>query len=194
MWGWVVLYILSGLLLLLVFVLCVPLVVAFDWDANRQPRTTIRVEWFFGLIRFTPQTKTTLPREPSPQKKKRKKLGPSKVLRIITIKGLFKKAARLVKSWLKQIKLKKLEGDIKIEFDDPADAGKAFAVLGASYPIIRLTRLSKVRVEPVLGDDIGVRGNFRAVVSLQPIRLVAPALRFMLSKPGLLVMKTVIAG
>jgi len=154
----------------------------------------LRLVWLFGLIRFSPRRKTRTKEEPPHEKKVKKRPSLTKILKIVTIEGLFGKVAALVKSSLRQIRIADIEGDIRLEFDDPADAGLVYALLGAAYPIVRYTRLNRVSIEPVLGDEIAIMGNARAVIRLQPIRLVVPALKFIFSRPAFSAMKTAIAG
>lgn len=189
-----VLIVLSGLVFLFVLSLCVPVDAVLEWDSTKQPRTRLIVVWLFGLIRFSPgrgkRAKVKSPRE----KKVRRMPSLTKILKIITIEGLFGKVAALVKSSLRQIRIEDIEGDIKLELDDPADAGLVCALLGAAYPIVWSTRLNRISIEPVLGEELLIRGSARAVVRLQPIRLVVPGLKFMFSRPAFSAMKTAIAG
>ncbi|MFC2123149.1 hypothetical protein ACFLRP_05645, partial [Bacteroidota bacterium] len=46
---WVLLT-LAGLAALLLFLLCVPLELAFDLEVNGRPKSGLRLVWFFGLI------------------------------------------------------------------------------------------------------------------------------------------------
>jgi len=128
------------------------------------------------------------------EKRVRKRPGLRRIWKIVTTEGLLGKVASLVKSSLRQIRIEELEGDIRIELDDPADAGFVYAALGAAYPVLRLTRLNQVRIEPFLGEEVTVRGKARAVIRLQPIRLVIPLLKFVFSRPAFSAMKTAIAA
>lgn len=193
MWFLIVLAVLAGLIVLLLLVLCVPVDVVIEWDSTKHPRIQLTLLWLFGLIRFAPGKKRGMQAESRREKKVRKRPGLIKVLKIITTRGLFGKVASLVKSSLRKVRIAELEGDIKLELDDPADAGFVYGVLGAAYPILRLTRLNQIRIEPVLGEEVMVRGNARALIGLQPIRLVLPLLKFIFSRPAFLAMKTAVA-
>ncbi|MDO8578953.1 MAG: hypothetical protein Q7R50_07235 [Dehalococcoidales bacterium] len=194
MWVLIVLAVLLSLIVLFVLSLCVPIDAVLEWDSTKLPRTRLRLVWLFGLVHFAPGRGTTAKAEPARKKNVRRMPGLTKMLKIITTEGLFGKVAALVKSSLRQIRIEKLEGDIRLELDDPADAGFVYAMLGAAYPIFRSTRLNQVRIEPVLGEEVVIRGNARAVIRLQPIRLVVPSLKFMFSHPAFSAMKTAIAG
>ncbi len=189
-----VLIVLAGLVVLFVIVLCIPIDAVLEWDSNKKPRMWLRLVWLFGLVRFSPDRETKAKVESIGEKKARRRPGLAKLLKIITTEGLFGKVAALVKSSLRQIRIEELKGDIRLELDDPADAGFVYAMLGAAYPIFRSTRLNRVRIEPVLGKEVVIRGNARAVIRLQPIRLVVPSLKFMFSRPAFSAMKTAIAG
>ncbi len=186
--------VLVGLIVLFVLSLCIPFDAVLDWDSTKQLRPRLRLVWLFGLVSFAPGRETRAKTAPQGEKKPRRKPGMKKMLKIITTEGLFGKVAAFVKSSLRQIRIAQLEGDIRLKLDDPADAAFVYAVLGAVYPVFRSTRLNRIRIEPVLGEEVMIRGNARMVVRLQPIRLVVPSLKFSLSRPAFSAMKTVIAG
>ena len=193
MWALIVLAALAGLVVLFLLSLCIPVDALFEWDSTQQPRMRLRLVWLFGLIRFAP-ARETQKAEPRRKKKAKRRLGLTKILKIVTIEGLFGKVAALVKSSLRQIRIKELAGDIRLELDDPADAGLVYAILGTAYPIFMWTRLNQVSIEPVLGEEIAISGNARAVVRLLPIRLVGPGLKFMFSRPAFSAIRVAIAG
>jgi preprotein translocase subunit YajC len=192
-WVLIVLAVLIGLFVLLALGLCVPIDAVFEWDSTQLPRTRLRLVWLFGLISFALGKPARAKAQPTREKNARRSPSLTKIWKIITIEGLFGKVAALVKSSFQQIRIEDIEGDIKVELDDPADAGFVYAILGATYPIFRSTQLSRVNIEPVFGEQIAIQGNARAVFRLQPIRLAGPLLKFFFSRPAFSAMRTAIA-
>jgi hypothetical protein len=189
LWAIIVLIVLVSLLLLFVLALCIPFDAELEWDSSKTPRVNVRLVWLFGLFRFTARKREKPAAEPAPEKKAKRKPKPAKFLKILRVRGLFRKIMALVKSCLRQLKVRDVRADIKLLSDDPADVGLLYAIFGAAYPVFRLTRLRKITIEPVLGEQTAVEGSAHAVVRLQPVRLIWPSLKFIFSPQGFALLK-----
>ena len=84
---------------------------------------------------------------------------------------------RLARDILDRIKIERLDLDMRFGLEDPAETGHLFGLLApAVYGVSGAERVS-LHVEPVF-DRAVLAGRSEAVVSVVPMRLVAPVVRF----------------
>jgi len=191
---WVI-AVVAGLMGLITLTLCVPLDTVFHLEIPERPRFRLRLVWLFGLISQELRRAKKEPEEKKPAEERPKKKRAANfrlILKILRTRGLPGKTANLVRDVLRQFKIKELSVNCRLLLDDPADAGLVFAVAGATAPLLNLPPKCQFSVEPAFSDEIAFEGHLHGVVSLKPIRLVWPLLRFILSLAMLRVIKTLV--
>lgn len=176
---------LAGLICLLVFLLSTPVKLIFDVYKNHCFGFSIKLIWLFGLVK---KDLSGVRKKPRPKKiskpKPKKKVSWRKArvaLKIIKIKGLLGHAFRLIKDIVRVIKLGKFELVLTIGLDDPAETAFLFMYLGPITLFFNLIPHCNVIIQPSL-NSLMLRGHISGQLSLRPIRLVPPLLRFLLSR------------
>lgn len=180
-----VLIISGSTILFVVLLLCVPVHAVFSWNSQLQPKVNVTLVWLFGLVHISPRGKKAKKPVVEGKQKPVKVRQIRRIVRIVTTKGLIGRVGTFIGKLWRQIKIKELKGNFKLEVDDPAEAGFICGALGAVSPLFRSYPWNQFSVEPVLDEGFAVRGTARAVVSVLPIALVVPLLRLIFSKPVL---------
>ncbi|UCH42729.1 MAG: hypothetical protein JSW16_07960 [Dehalococcoidales bacterium] len=181
---------LAGLVALLLLLLSIPLELVLRLDVGSGTRFNLRLEWLFGLIT----------REMGKGKKKAKSVKPKRkksrrardFLNLMRTRGLLVQIRTLVTDVLSSLKIRRARADFTVGFDNPADTGLLLAVIGPSLILLPASIRHNILVQPSFEGGAILEGRAQAVVSLLPIRLVIPVLRFIFSLPTLRVIKKVV--
>jgi hypothetical protein len=172
---------LSALLCLVFVVLFSPIDLSLSIDTTRARGLSLRLAWLFGLFRFQPHK-----RGRKPQKQDR-----ASAFRFLRLKGMRSAVAKLIRSLLRCLEVRDLEGELTIGLDDPADTGM---LIGALIPTgIALSQLTGRRftIRPSFeGAIFEGRGFIR--VRVFPVKVLPATVRFFFSMPTLGVVKLVI--
>lgn len=182
---WVV-YIIVGLIALVIIALSIPLEAIINVDTTEKPKLKMKLTWLFGLVKQDLSRK----REKRPDKKQPEKIKKKKkpdfglIFEIIRTEGLLKKTVKLLKGVVGKFRIKKLDGEIKVGFDDPADAGLAYSLVGAFTPLLNSSSGRRLRVQPYFSDEIELEGYLDGAIRLYPASLFGPFSRFLFSRPG----------
>ncbi len=168
--------------------LWVPLDLVIRVDVHGRPKVVLRVGWFFGLVsrEIKPEGRRPRPKEEKPRARRslaQGRRGLGTLYDILRTRGILRQVARLVKDVLRQIKFRRLEVDMRLGLDDPADTGFLFGLLGPATVFVGPGASRQIRLQPVFGDAAVCEGHIDGSLRLQPIRLVPPILRFMFSAP-----------
>ena len=168
---------LAGLAGFVILALCVPLDAALNIESPGRPRFRLKLVWLFGLV------SKEIRREKKPEEKPEKKKGPdfSTILKFLRTRGLLRKIAVLVRDILGQFKIRELALNCRLGLNDPADTGLIFALIEATTPFINHPAKYQLRVQPIFSDEIFLNGHLHGVVSVRPIGLVWPLLKFTFS-------------
>jgi len=187
---------LASLAVLIIFVLCVPLDLAFRVDVYGRPKFSLRLVWLFGLIRpelgrgkKKPEEKKRVveaKRKP-PKRKERAKV----IFEILRIKGLLRQFIKLLSGIIGSFRIRGLGANFRVGFDNPADTGLLLAVIGPATHFLGSSRFHGVRIEPSF-DEAVCEGYLQGAVGLQPVRLIVPFLRFAFSSASLRIVKILI--
>jgi hypothetical protein len=189
LWVWVVVA-LASLVVLLIFVLCVPVDTVLTLDTSAERKFRLRLVWLFGLIspELGRQRRKPEARQPSRAKRKRG-IGLRTIWRLLRTRGLLTKIKNLARDVLSQIKIKEIAVNLRLGLDDPADTGLVFAVIGAARPFMKLPRHYELTIQPSFSAQPFFQGYLHGILRLQPIRLVIPFGRFVFSPTMLRVLR-----
>ena len=188
MWAWVLIG-LAGAVALAALVLSVPLNAEVTIDTSAQRKVRVRLTWLFGLIGREPQPGKRRPFLSWGKRPAKRGLGFRTMLQIIRIKGLFAGIKRLALRLLRRIKIKELSAVLRVGFEDPAECGMAYAVVGSASPFLRLPDRYELAIQPYMSDRSTVEAQLHCVLRLQPITLLPPLLQFIFSPPAYRVVK-----
>jgi hypothetical protein len=169
---------LAVLVLLILFLLAIPVGLAFYLDVHRQAKARITFLWMFGLvhrqINFDKDQK--IPKEKR-EKQKTKDRG-FKLRSFLRARGFVGQIFKLIRSILGCIHIKSAKCYFRLGFDDPVLTGMLF---GYVYPLnLLLPRRFSLNIEPVF-PEVLIEGSASGIVTLRPICLVVPLLRFIFS-------------
>jgi hypothetical protein len=179
---------LASLAVLITAGLCVPVDAVFSLDTSATPKLRTRALWLFGLV-----SKEVGKRKAKPVEKRRKRKRPSikTILEILRTEGLLSQFYRLLRRVLRRLRIRKLEVNLKVGLDDPADTGLLFALIGPASLLLNYPFPNQTKVEPSF-DEAVLEGYLIGVIRVWPIQLAPPLLRFACSQPVLKVMKLMV--
>jgi len=181
MWWWWVLVTLAGVILIIILLLSVPLYLFININSQSDSKFRVRLSWLFGLARWDikkgkPKQKKKVIRP----WKKRRKLSPQTILKLIRIKGLAGRIKRLVLGIFRSIRIKSLTAYLKVGLESPADTALLFAVTGPLNALLQMLPY-EITICPVFNDDVTVDAYVHSAIRIRPILLVPPALGFLFS-------------
>jgi hypothetical protein len=173
------LYIVAGIVLFIIGVLSIPVDMMLDIDSAGGEKAKMRMGWLFGLVWRDMRRRKK--RKPEKVKKERRDIRP--FLSLLRIRGLPTKALRLARQMLGLLKVKRLDADLRVGLDDPADTAMLWSVLWPALIPLNSYGPMIFRVEPAFGEaafEVNVQGRVRLI----PIQMVGPVLRFFVSREG----------
>lgn len=169
------LYVVVGIALLVVVVLSIPVDVVFEFETTQRARPRIKVGWLFGLV-----WKRVEPRRKRPAERRRRALRP--FLSILRTRGLMAGVLRLVRRMLRRLHLRRLNADVTLGLDDPADTGILWFMLWPAIAALSSLRRADVRLEPCFaGASFEVR--MCGALRVFPIEMGGPLVAFVFSAP-----------
>ena len=210
------LYIVAGIVFFILFVISIPVDLAFDVGGPGAAKARMRVAWLFGLLgkqlgrsgknRIEEAGKDPAARrlaqaavdpvaldgaeEPKERGSKRKKKGRSAkpLLSLLMTEGVATGLLKLLKRILRGVRVRHLEARLPVGLDDPVDTGMVYSAL---WPVLvphTNTGSAKLRIE-LLFDEPGLDLTARGRIRVFPIQMVWSVLLFALSPAGLRAMK-----
>jgi len=181
------LYIIAGIVLFIVLVLSIPVDMTLDLETPERAGTKMRVGWLFGL--FWKDIRGRRKRTP----KKREKRGMKSFLSVLRVRGLPEGILKLVRRILGRFKFGRMDVDIRLGLDDPADTGMMYSVLWPLLVPVSSYGPMNFRLEPAF-DEPTFKASLRGRVRLYPIQMVGPVFRFVFSPTGLRAIKTMVVS
>jgi hypothetical protein len=185
---------LASLAILVILILCIP--VELVLRANTEERTKFRLSliWFFGLFNRDLR--------PSPRKSSEDKVTKGKsgswlqrtkfALEILRTRGLLRQLGRFIKRTFKNMKVRELAANLKVDLENPADTGLIFSVLAPANLLANYFFPYPVKIEPSFAGESFITGYFNARIKLMPIQVMASATGFVFSVPSFRAMKKLV--
>jgi len=187
---------LASLAVVLILFLLVPVDMVLRVDVHGRPKFQLRFAWLFGLI----HKEVTGGKKKAAEKgkvvegkrKARKKTGGIRnIFEMLRVKGLVKQFKNLLKDIFSSIKVRDLVVNLRIGLDNPADTGLLFAFIGPAVLFLNPPFPHQIRVQPSFEEAV-FEGYSYGKVKMQPIQLVVPFLKFILSLAALRTIKTLV--
>jgi hypothetical protein len=173
MWLWL------GLPVLLFLALAIPVEVAFAAASGEGAR--LRLVWLFGLLSVSPSPARRRPRR-EPPRQPANGSGPRRLLAALRSPGFLMGVARLCRRLLSAFSLR-VQASAELGLDDPADTGELYGLLSAAIAPLQREAL-QLEVTPNFLEP-GLSGQVDAFARFSPLRLLAEALAFGLSRATL---------
>ena len=177
----IVLYILGGLILLCILLLCIPIEITCAVDTSADEVFRLKSTWFYGLVKKDirkPGGKTPDRKETSEKRPGRLFPDTAFMQKIIDARELLVRFKNLAVDIFRQISIKEISGDFIIGMEDPALTGMLFAAIGPANAVFNLHPKYNVRVTPYFEDEDILEGQMYGIAKVRPISLVVPAIRF----------------
>jgi len=189
------LYTIVVVLALLTLLLVVPIELSFNINRTTQTQGQIDVRWFFSLIRF----RIDIPGDSSSKKNIKKKSkrnarikhearksegNPARFFRLLKQSAFRSRLFKFIKDVLHATHLHDLNLRMRIGLGDPADTGRAWALLGPLATMASNIRSAAIRIEPEFMDsvfEVHSHGRLRLV----PFEFIVLTIAFALSPPSL---------
>ena len=186
---------LVGLVGLVICILCVPLDMDFRVDVYGRPKLRLKLAWLFGLVNkelSREKKKARKKKEAAEEKpKKKRRVGFGTILEILKARGLAGQFKNLLRGVIRAFRISQLEGNFRVGLDNPADTGLLLAVIGPVIHILNRSFPYRIRVQPSFTEAI-LEGFSSGNLSIRPIRLVPPLLRFVFSLATVRVLKILV--
>ena len=178
MWVVAILTFLTGLI---VFALCIPLRLIFRMDIYGKPKASIEFKWLFGLVKKTVALQRRRP--------ERRRARLQQLLKSLRSRSTLRNVLRLSRDVLRRLKIDDFATDFRLGLDDPADTGLLFAAIGPPTFLLNSFLNRRIRLQPVFDDGPVFEGYLEAAISLHPIHMISPLVRFLFSSTDLSFLK-----
>jgi hypothetical protein len=180
------LYIIAGIIVFIVLLMCIPVETTISMDTESGKRYSLVMSWMFGLIKKDMGErrlkKAKELKRPGKKKRLLSRFDIDFVSQIINAGGMIKRFKDFITGIYKLIKIKEITGDIVVGLEDPAYTGMLFAVIGPVNALLNLHPRYNVSIRPFFDDENILEGNLYGNVKVQPIRLVSPAIKLAVSR------------
>ena len=105
---------------------------------------------------------------------------------MLRTRGVFVQSMRLLRDLVTRINIQQIAADLDVGLGDPADTGILFAILGPLALLLNSSLANgRIGLRPDFTPQPVLVGYSRLEMRLQPIRFVAPLIRFALSRSGM---------
>lgn len=165
----------SGILLLLVLLLCVPADLIFYIEKDTGFKARAKLGWLFGLIE-----KDISRKEKKPKKEGKRKRSIKPLFAILRTTGFLKKLLQLIKSIFKSLKIHEFKIDLRVGLDDPADTGLLFAAINPAMLYVETFSSLDIHVDPDFTQE-KFQGCCKGDIRAFPIQLLGHCILFIFS-------------
>lgn len=196
-----VLLVVAILLGLVVFLLVVPIAVAFRFAGIEAFAGQISFRWLFGLVRFHIRfPRITKPKPAKPEREApQARAKPAARGRRANVPAVLRQAAfrrrlyRFVRDLIRAVHAHELYLRLRLGLGDPADTGRLWAFVGPLNALAQNLENAEVRVEPEFTDpmvEFETHGRFLLI----PLQFIVLALAFAVSPSSLRAWRTLRAS
>ena len=189
------LYIIASIVLLVILLFSIPVDLTFDVATYRKGGGRLRVGWFFGLVGkdLLPAKRKRPPKVKKARKAKRAKKKPDLALLISVLRtrGLVAGVVRLFRRMLRSLRVRELDASLRLGLPDPADTGLMYGVFWPVLSFFRPSDTVRFRMEPAF-EGPTFEASLQGAVRVFPAQVAASAARFVLSPPGLRVIRLMV--
>jgi hypothetical protein len=185
------LYIIAGIVLLVILLFSIPVDLTFDVATYRKGEGRLRVGWFFGMV-----GKELLPgrtRRPPKVEKARKKPDPALLISVLRTGELVAGVVRLFRRIFRNLRIREMDASLRLGLPDPADTGLMYGVCWPAFAFRSPSGAVRFRMEPVF-EGFCFEASLQGAVRVFPAQVAANAVRFVVSPPGLRVIRLMVVS
>ena len=172
------------ILLLIVLVLVLPVYLEIIVTVRGSVDYRLRVFYLFRLLVWE------LGKQPAKKqenrvtvKEERGHITWSSIYRVVQVSGLWDRICLLIKRLAHAIKIRKLESDLRISLGDDYYTGMFIGLLLPAVLLLNAQFSGELKMLPVFEEDLMMDGSLTGVVTVRPIRILAPMTAFVFSQP-----------
>jgi hypothetical protein len=174
----------ASLVCLFVLLLSIPIGLKFNISKEPSIAYHTRLIWLFGLIKKDlPGVRKKRRVKKVVKAKQKRKFNRRNIivaLKITRIRGLPRHLYRFIKGVIRVIKLDEFELELDIGLDDPAETAFLFMYLGPITVFLNLISSGSIIIRPSVNHPV-IYGHLFGRLSVRPILMMPPLLRFLLS-------------
>ena len=191
------LYIIAGIVLLVILLFSIPVDLAFDVATYQRGGGRLRVGWFFGLVgkELLPGRKRRPPKVKKAGEVKRAKKKPDLALLIpvLRTRGLVAGVVRLFRRIFRSLHVRELDASLRLGLPDPADTGLMYGLCWPVFAFRGFSSAVRFRMEPAFEGPV-FEADLKGSVRVYPAQVAANTVRFVLSPPGLRVIRLMVVS
>jgi len=182
--------------LTLLALLAVPVDVAFSARRRERLNTRLSVRWLWGRVPLpvpeggggSPRRKRRN-RHPKPGTPSRARRG----LAMVRSEDFPRRVLRLFGDLARRVRVRRLELDLRLGLDDPADTGRLWGLIGPASAMLALPPPARIAITPEFAGSV-LHLDAHGSVRIVPAALVAVMLAFLLSPITLRAMFAALRG
>ena len=167
--------VLVSLAVLIALFLCIPLELVFRANMEGRPKFSIRLIWLFGLVTRELRQTRRAPAKKGVIEPERKPgyciQGLRVTYEILQTKGLLKQLRSFIIRTIRQIKVRELAANLKVDLENPADTGLLFAVIAPANLLMNYFLPYPIKIEPSFTGESFITGHLHGEIRLWPIQL-----------------------
>jgi hypothetical protein len=185
---WFVVVLISLAVLITLF-FCIPLDLVFRANVEGRPKFSIRLIWLFGLVTRELRQPRRKPVEKRVTEYENKPGDWIQKLRvtyeILQTKGLLRQLRSFIIRIVRQIKVRELAANLKVDLENPADTGLLFAVIAPANLLMNYFLPYPIKIEPSFTGESFITGHLHGEIRLWPIQLAVYLTALAFSLPTL---------
>ena len=170
-----------GAFFLGVFLLSIPVDLAFSYQSGEGSRSRMRIRWLFGLISKElggeKKGREKKPKEMKAKKGRRSFRGPLAVFRA---RGFSARLLLLARCLVRSVQVRDVDIEFRVGTGDPMETGLLFGVIRPGVALARSGISPNIRIEPNFVEET-FEGHARAAVRVYPIKLIPSLIAFAVS-------------
>jgi hypothetical protein len=188
--------VLVSLAVLTTLFLCIPLDLIFRGNTEGRPKCSIRLIWLFGLVSTELRRTRRKPPEEREVEHKKKPGDLTQRLRlsldILQTKGLPTQLLSFIKRTIRQIKVRELVANLKVDLENPADTGLLFAFIAPANLLVNYFLPYPIKIQPSFTGESFIMGRLYGDIRLWPIQFAACLMGLAFSLPTMRVVKKLV--
>lgn len=190
---------LAGIAAALLALLAVPVDIAFAARRRERLEARLTVGWLWGVVSVPVSSgepeKCRRKKPPKhPRRKRRKKTsGARRAWAAMRSEAFVRRLLRLPGDLLRRVHIRRLELDVRLGLDDPADTGRLWGLVGPAAALLPVPDGATVAVVPEFSEAL-FHLDARAEARMVPATVLGVLLTFLLSPATLRAARAAIRG
>ena len=169
-----------GAVFLGVFLLSIPVDLAFSCESGEGSRSRMRIRLLFGLIsKEQGGEKKNREKKPKQMIAKKRRWSFRRPLAVFRARGFSGRLLLLARRLIRSVHLRDVDVELQLGTGDPAETGLLFGIILPSLGLTRSGFSPDICIEPNFVEET-FEGHARVAVRVYPIKLIPPLIAFAL--------------